>query len=100
VVFCLFAIDSPSEAVRICARALAPLIGIDEDPVTGSMQGGLAQYLLMNELIAPDTAVVQIEQGYAVRRPGSLVVDIAPDGEQRATVAGRAVHVFSAEVEL
>ena len=52
-------------------RAFVPGLGITEDPVTGSLNAGLAQWLIGAEL-APERYVVR--QGTAVRRDGRVRV--------------------------
>ncbi|WP_341394963.1 PhzF family phenazine biosynthesis protein [Arthrobacter sp. G119Y2] len=52
-------------------RAFVPGLGITEDPVTGSLNAGLAQWLIGAEL-APERYIVR--QGTAVRRDGRVRV--------------------------
>ena len=52
-------------------RAFVPGLGITEDPVTGSLSAGLAQWLIGAEL-APERYIVR--QGTAVRRDGRVRV--------------------------
>jgi len=97
VVFCLYTPETFSETADLHARSLAPNIGIDEDPFTGSMQAGLIQAAKENTLIDPKQTTITTEQGHFVGRPGwATVRQTASD----ITVAARAVPVFSTEVEL
>ena len=68
------------------ARHFAPACGINEDPVTGTANGALGGYLVLNDLAkGPE---FRVRQGDAVGRPGELTVH-ATDKEVR--VGGRAV---------
>jgi PhzF family phenazine biosynthesis protein len=53
-------------------RAFVPSLGIPEDPVTGSLNAGIAQWLLDSGL-AKDHYVVS--QGTAVQRKGRVYID-------------------------
>jgi len=97
IVFCLYTPETFSKTADLHARSLAPNIGIDEDPFTGSMQAGLVQAAKENMLIDPAQTTVHTEQGHFVNRPGSAIVQRA--GSQ-ITVAASAVPVFSTVVEL
>jgi PhzF family phenazine biosynthesis protein len=68
------------------ARHFAPAVGVNEDPVTGTANGALGGYLVLNGIArGPEFAV---RQGDALGRPGELVV-YATATEVR--VGGRAV---------
>ncbi len=66
----------------VYVRVFAPLVGINEDPATGSANAALAAYLVHHGAIphAPP-ARVSAEQGYAVGRPSLVLVDVAADGD-------------------
>ena len=68
------------------ARHLAPAVGINEDPVTGTANGALGGYLVLNGIAkGPE---FRVRQGDALGRPGELTV-YATAKEVR--VGGRAV---------
>ncbi len=74
-------------------RAFVPALGIGEDPVTGSLNAGLSQWLIGAGL-APDHYVVA--QGTALGRQGRVHVDRVGDtvwigGEVAACVDGQVV---------
>jgi PhzF family phenazine biosynthesis protein len=71
---------------RLYARHFAPAAGVNEDPVTGTANGALGGYLVLNG-IAPGPEF-RVRQGDALGRPGELVV-YATAKEIR--VGGRAV---------
>lgn len=72
-----------------------------EDPVTGSAIGCIASHLV-NEgvLLAAPEAVVQVEQGHEVGRPGKVTARVtATQGAiKRVQVGGSSVHVGNGEI--
>jgi PhzF family phenazine biosynthesis protein len=71
-------------------RAFAPEVGIPEDPVTGSLNAGLAQWLAGSRL--PTSYVAA--QGTAIGRRGRAHVSVEGDevwvgGDTRTTITGR-----------
>jgi len=87
----------PHAAGHDCAfevRAFAAPIGIAEDPVTGSLNASLAQWLI-GEGIAPDRYVAA--QGTCLERSGR--VHIARDGDT-VWVGGRSVSCIRGSVSL
>jgi PhzF family phenazine biosynthesis protein len=85
----------PGAPTAIEVRAFAPVNGLAmEDPVTGSLQASLAQWLLGNgRLEAPYVA----SQGGAIGRAGKVHID-QDDGE--IWVGGRTETVVAGEVRL
>lgn len=58
------------------ARHFAPAWGVNEDPVTGTANGALGGYLVLNELAkGPE---FKVRQGDALGRPGELTVHATP----------------------
>lgn len=98
IVFCLYTAETFDKATNLHARSLAPNIGIDEDPFTGSMQAGLVQAAKENNLIDPAQAIISTEQGHFVGRPGSATIQQTAAGH--ITVAANAVPVFSTTMEV
>ena len=84
----------PSATVH--ARMFAPLIGILEDPATGSASGALGAYLVQNGVVdvAPTTDIV-VEQGYEIERPSQILVRVESDDDiiQEVKVGGQCVMV-------
>ncbi len=97
VVFCLLTPETFEKGNTVHARGLAPLVGVPEDPFTGSMQAGLATYATKNGIVAENTAKILTEQGHFIGRPGYATIE---KKEDRYTVTGNAVHVFSTELTL
>lgn len=76
-------------------RAFASMIGVDEDPVTGSLNAGLAQWLI-GQGLAPERYVAA--QGTALGRAGRVHIERAADG--RIWVGGEVAPCISGEVAL
>ena len=84
-----------AEAPLIEVRAFAAPIGVAEDPVTGSLNASLAQWLIeAGELPATYVAA----QGTALGRAGR--VHVARDAEGQVWVGGDCVRVIQGEVML
>jgi PhzF family phenazine biosynthesis protein len=86
----------PGSAAAIELRAWAPVNGLAaEDPVTGSLNASVAQWLLGNgRLTAPYVAT----QGTAIDRAGRI--EVSQDDDGTIWVGGRAETVISGSVEL
>lgn len=84
------------------ARMFPPLIGVNEDPATGSAAAALGG-LLGTLHDGPDGVLqVSIDQGVEMGRPSRIEVDvtIAGGSVSAVTVAGPCVPVMSGELEL
>lgn len=85
-------------------RMFAPAIGIPEDPVTGNANGPLGAYLVRHGLARPTGGRLCFlgRQGEAMGRPGTVEVRVDAEGDRpvRVRVAGRAVVVFQATLEI
>ena len=67
----------PGADVQIEVRGFAPDAGIPEDPVTGSLNAGLAQWLIGNGTLPPSYVAAQ---GTAIDRDGRAYIDTDDDG--------------------
>ncbi len=78
-------------------RMFAPLLGVPEDPATGSANGALVAYLVHHRLVPLSGPTVHIvsEQGAELGRPSTLYIEIDHlDGEASAVrVGGQVVPV-------
>lgn len=76
-------------------RMFAPVIGIDEDPVTGNANGPLGAYLVRHGLLATSdgSASFRARQRSGAGRHGYVDVDVRADhdGPVAVTIEGRAV---------
>jgi trans-2,3-dihydro-3-hydroxyanthranilate isomerase len=82
-------------------RMFAPLIGIVEDPATGSASGALGAYLVQHGAvdIAPITDITS-EQGYEIERPSRIFIRVESEDDaiQAVTVGGQAVMVVEGTI--
>ena len=76
-------------------RGFAPGLGISEDPVTGSLNAGPAQWLIRTQQ-APST--YRVSQGSRVGREGTIIVTAALDG--KIWVGGRATICITGSVTI
>jgi PhzF family phenazine biosynthesis protein len=81
----------PGGEADIEVRAFVPTLGVQEDPVTGSLNAGLAQWLIGAGLVPPRYVA---SQGTALGRAGRVFVeqrgdDIWVGGDSVAVVAGQ-----------
>lgn len=82
-------------------RCFAPLVGIPEDPFTGSVLGGLTAYVDMFGLSPKSAESYRVEQGHFINRPGIVKVEFSKKkGIYHAKVLAQAVHCFSTEINL
>lgn len=89
--FCVATTETLSEAIDVHSRFFAPAVGIDEDPVTGSVHGPLATLLVVNGHVgrAGAHSALMCTQG----RPGGqsglvrALVEATPSG-YRVSIGG------------
>ena len=93
--------DEPGGRLRVRVRHFAPLVGVPEDPVTGSAAGALGACLAAAGMCAEggDLEMVVL-QGQELGRPGEVAVRVAStDGvPHRVRVGGRVVPLFEGRV--
>ncbi len=89
-----FAIDPKNQ---VHARAFGPAVGVNEDPFTGSMQGGLFAYCRETGLIDPSLNSINTEQGHFLGRPGYVKIDY-DDNIYR--LYAEATPVFKTEMQI
>lgn len=86
------------------SRFFAPPYGVREDPVTGSAQGPLGVYLMINGIVEFSGSEVDIrsEQGDIMGRPGRLVINVSKDdyGGFKSKLISSAVTVLDGEIYL
>jgi trans-2,3-dihydro-3-hydroxyanthranilate isomerase len=90
------------EATQLRTRMFAPLLGVMEDPATGSANATLAA--LLTSLAPGDNLELafDIAQGEEMGRPSRLLATArkTPEGPVEATVAGACVEVMRGRVEI
>jgi trans-2,3-dihydro-3-hydroxyanthranilate isomerase len=71
----VFALDPERPSSDVRARMFAPLIGVPEDPATGSAAVGLGGYLAVRDPRFDGTLRWIVEQGFEMGRPSILEVE-------------------------
>lgn len=92
-----FETDRPESTVHV--RLFAPLLGVPEDPATGSANGALGAYLVHHRAVPvaePTTSLVS-EQGAEIGRPSTLYVEVDSAGQEIGAVRVGGEVVFVAE---
>ena len=90
-----FVQEKPDITPDLEVRAFAASIGINEDPVTGSLNASLAQWL-MDDSIMP--AQYTAAQGVCVKRAGQI--DLQRDADGQVWVGGQSVTCIDGAVTL
>ena len=92
----VFSTMTVEQSSSVHTRMFAPLIGIVEDPATGSASGALGAYLVQHGVvdIRPETEITA-EQGYEIDRPSRILIQVSSDDDviQGVTVGGQAMMV-------
>ncbi|UCE59124.1 MAG: PhzF family phenazine biosynthesis protein [Phycisphaerales bacterium] len=95
---CLSTVSTLTPAITAQSRFFAPSVGIDEDPVTGSVHGPLAAYIASRGLAPTDegTAALMCTQGKAGGRAGVVyaLVKLDNDAARSVRIGGQAVVVM------
>jgi trans-2,3-dihydro-3-hydroxyanthranilate isomerase len=97
-----FETERPESTVHV--RMFAPLLGVPEDPATGSANGALGAYLVHHravEMTEPTTSIVS-EQGAEINRPSTLYVEVDSKGDEitAVRVGGQVVLVAEGIVRI
>jgi trans-2,3-dihydro-3-hydroxyanthranilate isomerase len=84
----VFSLETAAPESTVHARLFAPLLGVPEDPATGSANGALGAYLVHHRAvpITRPTTMIQSEQGAELGRPSTLYVEIDSDGSRVTSV--------------
>lgn len=93
----VFTFETERVESAVHVRMFAPMLGVPEDPATGSANGALGAYLVHHRAVpvtGPTTHIVS-EQGAEIGRPSTLLVEVdTADREITAVrVGGRVVPV-------
>lgn len=86
--------------LRVKVRHFAPLVGVPEDPVTGSAAGALGACLAAAGVGADGDLAMVVCQGASLGRAGEVAVRVASEGgtPTRVRVGGRVVPLFEGRV--
>lgn len=103
--FYVFTFDSPGPQILTHGRMFAPIIGINEDPVTGNANGPLGAYLIHNRIKqAGDSGLFEFKsvQGEAIGREGlvEVAVTVENDTPVLVRIGGEAVTVFETNLKM
>jgi trans-2,3-dihydro-3-hydroxyanthranilate isomerase len=81
-----FETERPESTVHV--RLFAPLLGVPEDPATGSANGALGAYLVYHQAVqvSEPTTLVVSEQGAELGRPSTLYVEVDGAGADISAV--------------
>lgn len=92
----LYCLDPVSPSSAAHARFFNPTMGIVEDSATGTAAGPLACQLVKHGIVK-DGATVTIEQGYEIKRPSLLNVEVH---DKVVRLAGRGVIVIEGTLRI
>jgi trans-2,3-dihydro-3-hydroxyanthranilate isomerase len=84
----VFTLETERPEANVHVRMFAPLLGVPEDPATGSANGALGAYLVHHRAVpvmVPTTYLVS-EQGAELDRPSTLYVEVDGQGDEIAAV--------------
>ena len=102
----VFTTETIDKAHTVHVRNFDPLVGVYEDPATGSMAGALGAYLLGKNVLPYETEAstthMVIEQGYEMGRPSliEVEVDVTQGAVSEVRVGGQVVILIAGELTL
>jgi trans-2,3-dihydro-3-hydroxyanthranilate isomerase len=102
----VFTLETRDKAHHVHVRNFDPLVGVFEDPATGSSAGALGAYLLAKGCFEfeheSSTTHMVMEQGYEIDRPSliEVEVDIKDGAVVEVRVGGQVVIVMEGELML
>jgi len=85
-------VTAPGESCDFVARLFAPAVGIDEDPVTGSL------YTMLTPYWAKRLGKSTMRARQISERTGDLVVNVSDSAPGRVRIAGHAVSYMKGEI--
>lgn len=100
VIFCALVAEAFENENHVHSRGFAPWVGVPEDPFTGSMQCGIAAYLLSTGLLDEKVEEIGSEQGHFIDRPGEVKIKIIGKNPFKTLLKARAANVFTSQIEL
>ena len=107
----VFALETENPESAVHVRMFAPLLGVPEDPATGSANGALGAYLVHHAAespallraiaVAEPTTYIVSEQGAEIGRPSTLHIEVDRSGEEitAVRVGGQVVPVAEGTVK-
>jgi trans-2,3-dihydro-3-hydroxyanthranilate isomerase len=95
----VFAPETVEPGTDLHVRVFAPVIGVHEDPATGSANGCLAAYLAREAYFGTRSVERTVEQGYELDRPSLLRLRADATGDDTTvSVGGRVLGVSAGEL--
>lgn len=92
-----FCLDTLDNKYSYHVRAIAPYVGVKEDPVCGTGNGCVSSYIIKNSLIRCDNEISLIgEQGNEVNRPGCVYAKVkkCDNDIEEIKIGGTAVTIL------
>jgi trans-2,3-dihydro-3-hydroxyanthranilate isomerase len=80
---------------QLHVRVFAPLVGVPEDPATGSVNSCLAGYLVRHRYFGTDSIDIKVEQGYEMGRPSRVCLKAHPDRNRIVVQVGGKVQLMA-----
>jgi len=100
----VFTLQTVRPESTVHARNFAQLLGVPEDPATGSASGALGAYLVHHRAIPITGTTVHIvsEQGLEIGRPSTLYIEVDSEGDKvlAVRVGGQVVPVLEGVVRI
>ncbi len=100
----LLTFETASDDVQLRVRTFAPVVGVDEDPVTGTAAGSLGGYLAYINLLPGEGEKrrFRLAQGEEVGREGRVEVELQLVGQSvvETWVGGTAVRTLEGTLQL
>ncbi len=84
----VFTLETERPEATVHVRMFAPMLGVPEDPATGSSNGAMGAYLVHHRAVPvtePTTYIVS-EQGSEIGRPSTLYVEVDSQGGEISAV--------------
>ena len=99
----VFTTETLDSSSTLHSRLFAPFIGVPEDPATGSASGAVGAYLAKYCVIEKETFdSIKIEQGYEMKRPASIYVQVKQEGTtiKSIRVGGESVTIIQGQLKI
>lgn len=98
----LYTRETADPAHQVHARMFSPMMGIAEDPATGSAVAAFSGAAVAFEQPGDGLHQIVVEQGYEMGRPSQIVLDLDIEGGALigARIGGGAIVVASGTIEL
>jgi trans-2,3-dihydro-3-hydroxyanthranilate isomerase len=98
----VFAVDRAAAPMTVYSRMFAPVLGVAEDPGTGSASGPLGAWLVQHGVSAGERHAFLSRQGVKMQRPCEIHVRIAgrPGAIARVEVGGAAVRLGEGVIKI